>query len=261
MFLARKRWSTTLLGFRFLDVNAPSVYLGNLLVFNKALCNTLVLKSDEPKSSRLTRIDIIKNNCVFDLAKLAKMLLESLFGQFKVQTTHKYLALRVGEGEIFIGAFVVMVTAIFTVAFGLVVDDHVGVGLIDLLAVLGNMDLLSLVYTALLEASLPMVWPATEIAASLGGTTLTKPIGLSTLVVLGGLYVDLLVQDKVAFLLILHDNLLLEQLSLVLVLKCDQYKAESTATLSFLVAHYYGVINPAKRAKILVKIIFVSMEG
>lgn len=210
LFLARKRWSATLLRFRFLDVNAPSVDLGNLLVFNKALGNTLVLKSDEPEAARLTRVDVIKNDGVLDLAKLAEMLLEALFGQFKVETAHKYLALGVGEGELVIGTFMVMVAAIVAVAFGLVVDDHVGVGLLDLLAVLGNMDLLSVVSTAVLEASLPMVWPATKVAASLGGTTLAKPFGLSALVVLGGLDVDLLVQDEVAFLLVLHDDLLLE---------------------------------------------------
>lgn len=153
-----------------------------------------------------------------------------------------------------------MVADVVAMALGLVVDDNVWIRLLDLLSVLGNMDLLSVVSTTVLEA-LPVVRPATEIAASLWTTTLAKPFGLAPLIILGRLHVDLLVQDEVAFLLVLHDDFLLKHLSLILVLKCDQDKAESTATLGFLVAHYDGVIDPPKHAEVLVKIVFVGVEG
>lgn len=80
LFLAGQRWSTALLRFRFLDVNAPSVDFGNLLVFYKALGDTLFLKSDEPEATRLTCVNVIENDGVLDLTELAEMFLEALFG-------------------------------------------------------------------------------------------------------------------------------------------------------------------------------------
>lgn len=160
------RWSSALLGLCLLNVDTPSVDLSNLLVLNQVLGNRFLFEGDESEPTRLARVNVIQNNRVLDLAELAEVLFQAFLCQFKVQTAHENLTLRVCKRNFVILTFWVVGVTALVVALAFVVDDHVRIRLLNLLSVLSNVHLLPVVSVLLVMLAL-VTATTTEVAASL----------------------------------------------------------------------------------------------
>ena len=75
--LAASHWWTSASRFRLslFDVDSPAVDFCHLLVTNQVLCYVLILKCDESESSRVSREDVIQNNCICYFPKLSEVIL------------------------------------------------------------------------------------------------------------------------------------------------------------------------------------------
>jgi len=103
-----------------------------------------------------------------------------------------------------------VIAAVVAVPLCLMIDYNIRVGFLDLLPVLCNMDLLSVISTSILKILTVVRTTAEVVTAALLWPTLAKPFRLTALVIFSRFYIDLFIKDVMTFLLILHDDLLFQ---------------------------------------------------
>jgi hypothetical protein len=100
-----------------------------------------------------------------------------------------------------------VIVAIIAVPLSLVIDYNIWVWLLDLLPILCNMHLLSMISATILKI-LTVVRATAKIVTTLWPALVKAPLWFAPLVIFSRLYIDFLVEDIMTFLLICHDDLL-----------------------------------------------------